>query len=76
MTQMKKLHKKRNGFKNTTDLTEHLIFIPSTHLWTFIDSVFFSDCNGIKKLYPLIRKFPRKKRKYVASKLDLSLFHK
>jgi hypothetical protein len=44
----------------------------------FIDSVrvFFSDCNGIKKLYPLTTKFPRKKGKYVALKLDLSLFQK
>jgi hypothetical protein len=33
--------------------------------------VFFSDCNVIKKLYSLITKFPRKKEKYVASKLDL-----
>jgi hypothetical protein len=31
----------------------------------FIDSVrvLFSECNGIKKLYPLITKFPRKKGK-------------
>jgi hypothetical protein len=27
-------------------------------------------------VYPLITKFSRKKGKYVASKLDLSLFHK
>jgi hypothetical protein len=27
-------------------------------------------------VYPLITKFPRKKGKYVPSKLDLSLFHK
>jgi hypothetical protein len=53
--------------------------IPSIHLWAmgnfyfsngnlyfFIDSVFYSDCNGIKKLNLLITKFPRKKGKYVA----------
>jgi hypothetical protein len=32
MTQMKKIYKKRNGSKNPTNLSEHIIFIPSTHL--------------------------------------------
>jgi hypothetical protein len=64
-TQMKKKkYRKRHGSKNTTNLSEHIIFI-------IVLLVSFSDCNGIKKLYPLIIKFPRKKGKYVASKLDL-----
>jgi hypothetical protein len=30
-TQMKKIYRKRNRSKNTTNLSEHIIFIPSTH---------------------------------------------
>jgi hypothetical protein len=83
---------KRNGSKNTTNLSEHIISTPSTHSWAMGNfhpsngnpqfSLLipplspFSDCNGIKKLHPLITKLQRKKGKYVVSKLDLSLFNK
>jgi hypothetical protein len=33
MTQMEKIYRKRNDSKNPTNLSEHIIFIPSTHLW-------------------------------------------
>jgi hypothetical protein len=34
--------KKRNGFKNITNLSEHIIFIPSTHLWA-MGNFYFSN---------------------------------
>jgi hypothetical protein len=40
----KKLYRKRNGSKNTTNLSEHIIFIPSTHLWA-MDNFYFSNSN-------------------------------
>jgi hypothetical protein len=33
--------------KNTTNLSEHIIFIPSTHLWA-MGNFYFSNSNGIK----------------------------
>jgi hypothetical protein len=42
MTQMKKLYRKRNGSKNTTNLSEHIIFIPSTHLWAMVNFYFLN----------------------------------
>jgi hypothetical protein len=38
----KKIYRKRNGFKNITNLSEHIIFIPSTHLWA-MGSFYFSN---------------------------------
>jgi hypothetical protein len=32
----------------------------ATFIFQMVTYNFFSDCNGIKKIYPLITKFPRK----------------
>jgi hypothetical protein len=40
----KKIYKKRNGSKNTTNLSEHIIFIPYTHLWA-MSNFYFSNGN-------------------------------
>jgi hypothetical protein len=40
----KKLYRKRNGSKNITNLSEHIIFIPSTDLWT-MGNFYFSNGN-------------------------------
>jgi hypothetical protein len=44
-TQMKKkLYRKQNDSKNTTNLSEHIIFIPSTYLWA-MGNFYFSNGN-------------------------------
>jgi hypothetical protein len=40
----KKMYRKRNDCKNTKNLSEHVIFIPSTHLWA-MGNFYFSNGN-------------------------------
>jgi hypothetical protein len=53
----------------------HKILIPFTHLWA-MSNFYFSNGNlyffidSVRVFFSLITKFPRKKGKYVTSKLD------
>jgi hypothetical protein len=52
----KKLCRKRNGSKNTTNLGEHIIFVPSTHLWA-MGNFYFSSGNLFFFLIDSVRVF-------------------